>query len=263
MRIIIKNDYEECCLWVAEYIAHSIITFAPVEDRPFVLGLPTGSTPLGVYKCLQTMHKQKKISFKHVVTFNMDEYIGIKREHPQSYYTFMHQNFFNGIDIDIKNTHIPNGNADDLVKECEKYEKKIEAVGGIRLFLAGIGVDAHIAFNEPGSSFSSRTRIKTLMKDTQIANSRFFKNDINVVPKTALTVGIGTVMDSKEVILIATGYKKAHALQKCVEEGINHKYPASCLQMHPKTIVVCDSKATDELTVRTVRYFREIEGSHI
>jgi glucosamine-6-phosphate deaminase len=175
----------------------------------------------------------------------------------------MHKNFFQHIDIPKDNINILNGNADDLVAECAAYEKKIEALGGIHLFLGGIGPDGHIAFNEPGSSLQSRTRIKSLTYDTILANSRFFDNDITKVPKTALTVGVATVMSAEEVIILVSGYNKARALQKVVEEGINHMWTVSALQLHPKGMIVCDDDATMELKVATVRYFKDIEAEAI
>jgi glucosamine-6-phosphate deaminase len=245
--------------WTAHYIASKILKFNPTSDKPFVLGLPTGSSPIGTYQKLVELNKQGKISFKHVITFNMDEYIGIAEDHPESYHYFMRHHFFDHIDIPEENINILNGNAADLEQECESYEKKIKDVGGIHLFLGGIGPDGHIAFNEPGSSLTSRTRVKTLTYDTIVANARFFDNDIDKVPNTALTVGVATVMDAKEVVIVVNGYKKAHALQKAIEEGVNHMFTVSMLQLHPKGIIVCDEEATMELKVATVKYFKDVE----
>lgn len=260
MRLIIEPDYSGISTWVANYIASKINEFTPSSDHPFVLGLPTGSTPLGTYKKLIELHTEGQVSFKHVVTFNMDEYVGIPKEHVQSYYSFMWDNFFAHIDILPENANILNGNAPDLDAECEAYENKIKSVGGIHLFLGGIGADGHIAFNEPGSSLHSRTRTKTLTQDTIIANSRFFENDVNLVPKTALTVGVGTVMDAKEVLIIVNGHNKAYALQQAVEGSINQMWTITALQLHQRGIIVCDESATQELKVGTYRYFKEIEG---
>lgn len=193
MRVIIEPDYQALSQWAANYVASKINAANPTPEKPFVLGCPTGSSPLGMYKALIELNKQGKVSFQNVVTFNMDEYVGLPEDHPESYHTFMWKNFFNHIDIKKENVHILNGNAEDLEAECANYEKQIAEIGGIDLFMGGIGPDGHIAFNEPGSSLSSRTRIKTLTTDTIIANSRFFDNDVNKVPKTALTVGVGTV----------------------------------------------------------------------
>ena len=204
MRVIIEPDYQTLSQWAANYVASRINAANPTPEKPFVLGCPTGSSPLGMYKALIELNKQGKVSFQHVVTFNMDEYVGLPEDHPESYHTFMWKNFFNHIDIKKENVHILNGNAEDLEAECANYEKQIAEIGGIDLFMGGIGPDGHIAFNEPGSSLSSRTRIKTLTTDTIIANSRFFDNDVNKVPKTALTVGVGTVLSAKEVLIICS-----------------------------------------------------------
>ncbi|MBQ8785067.1 MAG: glucosamine-6-phosphate deaminase [Alphaproteobacteria bacterium] len=259
MRLIIKDNYDNASLWVAKYIAKKINDFAPTHDKPFVLGLPTGSTPLGVYKELIKMYKNGEVSFSNVVTFNMDEYVGLSSEHPQSYHYFMWDNFFNHIDIKKENTHILNGLAENIEEECENYEKAIKEIGGIHLFLGGIGEDGHIAFNEPFSSLSSRTRQKTLTTDTIKVNSRFFDNDISQVPTTALTVGVATIMDAKEVIIMATGAKKAHAVYMGVEQPISHKWTISALQAHRHGIIVCDEPATAELETETVKYFKDIE----
>jgi glucosamine-6-phosphate deaminase len=263
MRILIHENYPQLAKWTAHYIANKIREFNPTTEKPFVLGLPTGSSPIVVYSELIELVKKKRLTFKNVITFNMDEYVGIPEDHPQSYHYFMNKNLFNHIDISRENINILNGNATDLEKECEEYEKKIERVGGIHLFLGGIGPDGHIAFNEPGSSLKSKTRIKTLTYDTIVANSRFFDNDINKVPKTALTVGVDTVMQAQEVLIIVSGYNKARALQKVVEEGINHMWTVSFLQLHPKGIIVCDEDATLELKVGTVKYFKDIEKDEL
>lgn len=259
MRLIIQLDAPSASVWVADYIVKQINEFSPTSDRPFVLGLPTGATPLGTYNKLIDLHKQEKVSFKHVITFNMDEYVGIQQDHPQSYHTFMWDNFFSHIDILPENVNILNGNAPDLEKECKAYERKIKSCGGIHLFLGGVGVDGHIAFNEPGSSLQSRTRIKTLTQDTVVANSRFFENDLEKVPRQALTVGVGTILDAQEVLIIATGHNKVRALQQAVEGSVNHLWTITALQLHPKGIIVCDEAATLELRVGTYRYFKEIE----
>lgn len=177
-------------LWIANYIKERIKQFKPTADRPFVLGLPTGSSPIGTYKKLVDLYKQGELSFEHVVTFNMDEYVGLPRDHPESYHSFMWNNLFMHVDIKPENVHILDGNAADLDEECKKFEAEIARVGGIELFLGGIGPDGHIAFNEPGSSLTSRTRVKTLAYETIIANARFFDGDVSKVPKLALTVGV-------------------------------------------------------------------------
>ncbi len=261
MRVIIQRNSAGVAKWAADYVAAKI-NGAPA-GRPFVLGLPTGSSPLGMYRRLIEMNRAKQVSFANVVTFNMDEYVGLPKEHQQSYYRFMWDNFFSHIDIPANNVHILDGMAPDLITECAAYEERILKAGGIDLFVGGIGPDGHIAFNEPGSSLSSRTRIKTLTMDTKIANGRFFDNDPAKVPSTALTVGVGTVMDAREVLVLANGQNKARALRHAIEEGVNHMWTISCLQLHRKGIIVCDEDATLELKVGTVRYFKDIEASNL
>lgn len=263
MRLIIQNNYDKASKWTANYIARRIKKFNPTADNPFVMGLPTGSSPIQLYKELIELHKKGAISFKNVVTFNMDEYIGIPEDHPQSYHTFMKEHFFNHIDIPAENTNILDGNAPDLEKECNEYEEKIKSYGGIHLFLGGIGPDGHLAFNEPGSSLSSRTRIKTLTTDTKIANSRFFNGDINAVPCTALTVGVGTILDAQEIVIIASGHSKAAAIRQAIERGVNHMWTVSALQLHPKSIVICDEEAVYDLKYSTVKYFKDIESKNM
>jgi len=261
MRLIIQSNYEKACHWTAAYIAGRINSY--VNEKPFTLGLPTGSSPLGIYKEFIRMNKEGKLSFKNVRTFNMDEYIGLPHDHPQSYRYFMMQNLFNHVDIDSSSIHIPDGMAKNLQEECRLYEEAITKEGGIELFLGGMGSDGHIAFNEPGSSLSSRTRIKTLTEETKTANARFFEGDPKRVPGTALTVGVGTVMDSREVVIIVSGRSKARALRACIEEGINHMWTLSCLQIHQKAVIVCDDEATEELKTGTVRYFKDIEKENL
>lgn len=263
MRLIIEPNYDQLSAWAGNYVAAQINKANPTAEKPFVLGLPTGSSPLGMYKRLIELNKQGKVSFKHVVTFNMDEYVALPKEHPQSYHTFMWTNFFNQVDINPANVNILNGNAPDLAAECAAYEEKMKAVGGIDLFLGGIGPDGHIAFNEPGSSLSSRTRVKTLTTDTIIANSRFFDNDVNKVPKTAVTVGVGTVLDAKEVLIMVNGHNKARALQQAVEGSVNQMWTITALQLHEKGIIVCDEAACAELKVGTYNYFKDIEGPNL
>ncbi len=263
MRLIIQEDYQTLSRWIACHIASTIKAFKPTSARPFVLGLPTGSSPLGTYRELISLYKEGYVSFEHVVTFNMDEYVGLPEEHPESYHSFMWNNFFSHVDIKKENVNILNGNARNLVEECASYEQKITEAGGIQLFLGGIGVDGHIAFNEPFSSLTSRTRVKTLTYDTKVVNSRFFDNDVAKVPSTAMTVGVATVMDAKQVVIVVNGHAKARALQAAVEGPVSHMWTISALQMHPKAIIVCDEPATDELKVSTWKYFKDIESEHL
>ncbi len=263
MRVIIQPDYEKISQWAAHYVARKILDFGPGPDKPFVLGLPTGSSPIGMYNELAALNKAGKLSFKHVITFNMDEYVGLPKDHPESYYSFMWRHLFSRIDIPKSSANILNGNASDLDAECTEYEQRIKRAGGIRLFVGGIGADGHIAFNEPGSSLASRTRVVRLTSDTRIVNSRFFENDPNKVPETALSVGVGTVMDADEVLIIVNGPNKARALRHAIEEGVNHMWTISALQMHPNGIIVCDDEATLELKVGTARYFKDVEGPNL
>ncbi|KAL1920897.1 uncharacterized protein VTP21DRAFT_11532 [Calcarisporiella thermophila] len=262
MRLIIRDDYDTVSEYMANYIKLRIQQFNPTPERPFVLGLPTGSSPVGTYRRLVEFHRKGELSFANVITFNMDEYVGLERDHPESYHSFMWNHLFKHVDIKPENAHILDGNAPDLDAECARFEDKIREVGGIELFLGGIGPDGHIAFNEPGSSLSSRTRVKTLAYETILANARFFNNDITKVPALALTVGVGTVMDAREVAILITGAHKALALAKCIEDGVNHMWTVSAIQQHPKALIVCDEDATLELHVKTVKYFKSIERVH-
>ena len=241
MKVIIQKDYDNMCEWAANHIIAAINNHK--ENRPFVLGLPTGSSPLGVYKRLIAANKAGKVTFKTVVTFNMDEYVGLPRTHHESYWFFMHDNFFDHIDIPAENINILNGMADDLEAECARYEAKIASYGGIDLFMGGSGVDGHIAFNEPFTSLASRTVIRDLTEDTKIVNSRFFDNDPDKVPSRALSVGVATVTDSREVLLLISGHNKARALKECVEGGVNQMWTISALNLHNNAYIACDEMA--------------------
>ena len=263
MRLIIEPNYDLMSQWAANHVIERINAANPTKEKPFVLGLPTGSSPIGMYRALVKAYLDGRVSLKNVLTFNMDEYVGLPEDHPESYHSFMFSNLFDHIDCPKENIHILNGNAKDLEAECAHYEQMIEEAGGIDLFLGGIGPDGHIAFNEPGSSLTSRTRQKTLTTDTIIANSRFFDNDINKVPKTALTVGVGTVMAAKEVMILVNGHAKCRALQAAVEGSVNHMWTISALQMHQHGIIVADDAACEELKVGTYRYFKDIEKNNL
>ncbi|NME35118.1 MULTISPECIES: glucosamine-6-phosphate deaminase [Fusobacterium] len=264
MRLIIteKNIGD----WAAVHVAKRIIEANPTPEKPFVLGLPTGGTPVGMYKRLVQFYKDGILSFENVVTFNMDEYVGLDKDNPQSYWRYMHDNLFDHVNIKPENVNMLNGmvkNEEEEIEECRRYEEKIASYGGIDLFVGGIGPDGHIAFNEPGSSLSSRTRSKELTRDTIIANSRFFGGDLTKVPKVSLTVGVGTVMDAKEVLILVNGASKARALHYAVEEGVNHMWTISALQLHRNGIIVSDEDATLELKVGTYRYFKDIEANNL
>jgi glucosamine-6-phosphate deaminase len=253
MNLVIKKDYGEASRWAAEYIAGMVN-----ECPSCVLGLPTGSSPLGIYRELVFMHKAGKVSFKDAVTYNMDEYLGLDAGHEQSYHRFMWENFFSQIDIRRENVHILDGTASDPRAECEAYEKSLRAAG-VRLFLGGVGQNGHVAFNEPGSPPDSVTRVINLSADTRSANARFFGGDPDRVPAQALTVGLGTIMSAAELLIIVSGGGKARALRAAVEGGINHLWPVSFLQTHSRAVIVCDEAATEELTVGTVRHFKGLE----
>lgn len=263
MRVIIEKNYDELSRWAARHVVETIKAFQPTAEKPFVLGLPTGSSPMGMYAEIVKAVKAGEISFKHVLTLNMDEYVGLPESHPESYHSFMARNLFDHIDCPKENIQILNGNAENLAAECAHYEQMIEEAGGIDLFIGGIGPDGHIAFNEPFSSLTSRTRVKSLTTDTRIANSRFFDGDMNKVPATALTVGVGTVMAAREVMILCNGHSKARALQAAIEGPVTQAWTISALQTHKHGIIVCDESATDELKVSTYKYFKDIEKDNL
>ena len=256
MKVIIQQNYDKMCEWAANHIMAAINNHK--GDKPFILGLPTGSSPLGVYARLIEYYKAGKVSFKNVVTFNMDEYVGLPKTHHESYWFFMHDDFFDHIDIPKENVNILDGMAADLEAECARYEAKIASYGGIDLFLGGSGVDGHIAFNEPFTSLNSRTGVRDLTEDTKIVNSRFFDNDPSQVPSKALSVGVGTVTDSKEVLLLISGHNKARALKECVEGGVNQMWTISALNLHNNAYIACDEMACGELRVDTYKYFLDV-----
>ena len=263
MRLIIEETSAKVAQWAADYIIRQINAKAQHSASPFVLGLPTGSTPLETYKELIRRHKAGDVSFKNVITFNMDEYVGLPQEHPESYHSFMWNNFFSHIDILPENVNILDGNAEDLVKECADYEARIVEAGGIDLFMGGVGEDGHIAFNEPFSSLNSRTRQKTLTLDTIQVNARFFGGDVNLVPKTALTVGVGTVLASKQVLILATGHKKARAVRHGVEGSYNHQWTISALQVAPQRHPRVRRPGRRGAARVTYRYFKDIERNNL
>jgi len=259
MRLIIKQNKLEASVWAAHHIAQKINDFKPSKNKPFVLGLPTGSTPLETYAELIKMCQKGEVSFENVITFNMDEYLGLPATHEQSYHYFMYRNFFDHVDIKKENIHILDGMAKDPHKECENYEKAIKDVGGIHLFLGGIGEDGHIAFNEPFTSLTSRTHVQPLTKDTIKVNSRFFDYDTSKVPTKALTVGVQTIMDADEVLILAFGQNKAKALHYSIEGAVSHVWTCSALQMHENAVFACDQEATSALSKETTDYFLDIE----
>lgn len=236
---------DDASTYLAEYIINKINSFKPTASKPFVLGLPTGSSPEGIYARLILAYKDGRISFRNVITFNMDEYLGLPPTNDQSYHYFMYNKLFNHIDIPRENIHILNGLAKDIKKECVDYEKAIKSYGRIHLFLGGLGPEGHLAFNEAGSTRDSKTREVFLVESTIKANSRFFDNDLNKVPKSALSVGISTILDnSDEIVLIVLGENKKFALDKTINGTKNDaRFPSSYLQDHSSVLVVCDNAA--------------------
>jgi glucosamine-6-phosphate deaminase len=261
MKVIIRQNSAEGSLWAAHYIAARIKEKAARTNDPFVIGLCTGSTPIETYAELIRMVKAGELSFKNVISFNMDEYVGLPVEHPESYHSFMHKYLFDQIDEKPENIHILNGNAPDVEAECAAYEKAIVDAGGFDLFLGGVGEDGHIAFNEPFSSLSSRTRVVTLTQDTREVNARFFDGDPTKVPAQALTVGVATVLSSKEVVILAFGSKKARALKDAIEGPMSHYCTLSGLQNHPAGTIVCDENSISEVKVSSYRYFKAVEAA--
>ena len=245
MRQAIFSSPQDASSFLAGYIIDKINDFQPTQEKPFVLGLPTGSSPEGIYAKLVDAHKKGKVSFRNVVTFNMDEYLGLKPTHPQSYLYFMYDKLFNHVDIQKQNIHILNGLAKDPEKECASYEAKIKKYGRIHLFLGGLGPEGHLAFNEAGSSRDSVTRRVDLVELTIAANARFFDNDRAKVPKQALSVGISTILDnSDEVAIIVLGANKKYALDKTINGRMNDpQFPTSYLADHENVLIVCDHAA--------------------
>jgi len=259
VRLLIYPDYETVSNKAANHVCEAINSYGN-KSRPFVLGLPAGSTPLGTYKELIRRYKDRSVSFKNVITINMNEYVDIPEKNPQSYRSYMYETFFKHIDILEKNTHIPSGNARNLEKESANYEAMITDLGGVDLFMAGVGRDGHIAFNMAGSSLSSRTHVQKLNKQTIEANSRFFGNDLSRVPTRAITVGMGTIMDARQVLLVVSGQDKAEAMKHGVEGAITHMWTITALQMHPNAVVMCDESAASALNPETLEMFRFLES---
>lgn len=242
MLVVVKKDYDEMSKEGAKLVAELI------HRKPnCVIGFATGSTPLGLYKELIRLYKEEGLDFSKVTTFNLDEYVGLQPEHDQSYHYFMWENLFKHINVDPRYVHIPHGMANDVEDFCEWYEERIKAFGGIDLQILGIGANGHIAFNEPGSSLGSRTRIKTLDELTKRDNARFFENQ-EEVPKYAITMGVGTIMDAKSLLLLASGPGKAEAIHATVEGPITALYPATIVQMHRKATIICDDAAAEKLS---------------
>ena len=244
MEVFVYGKYEEMSKVTGKVVANII------NSKPnAVLGLATGSTPLGLYKELIRMHKEEGLDFSHVRTFNLDEYVGLSPDHPQSYHYFMHENLFKHINLEPQNVHVPSGTTKNYHAFCKWYEQRIEECGGIDIQVLGIGSDGHIAFNEPGSSLGSRTRIKTLSKETIDDNARFFKNKEDV-PIYAITMGVGTVLEARKLILLANGANKAKAIAEAIEGPVSCMCTASVLQLHPDSLLFLDEAAAGKLKMK-------------
>jgi glucosamine-6-phosphate deaminase len=252
MEIITKETYDAMSAAAAQAVAQ-VINAKPNA----VLGMATGSTPLGTYKELVRMHKKEGLDFSQVTTFNLDEYVGLPVTHPQSYHHFMNENFFKHVNMSPQNIYIPSGTTDNYDAFCRWYERRIKDVGGIDLQILGIGSDGHIAFNEPTSSLGSRTRIKTLAKQTIDDNARFFKKNPKEVPIYAITMGVGTILEARQILLLANGEKKAAAVAAAVEGPVTSMITASSLQLHPDVIVYLDKPAAGEL--KMIDYYEWIQ----
>ena len=244
MRIIKANDYDHMSELAAKYLIDKVQT-----NPAIVLGLATGGTPLGTYKRLIMDHEQNGTSYKNVKTYNLDEYVGFSSENPNSYHAFMYDNLFGKVDIPTTNVHLPSGTALDLVEECKGYEERIEESGGIDVQLLGMGSNGHIGFNEPGTSFQATTQIVELAQSTREANARFF-DDIKEVPYEAITMGIATIMKSKEILLLVSGESKNDAMKKLMEGEVDESFPASVLNKHSHVTIIADKEALSGVSVR-------------
>ena len=244
MEVVIRENYDEMSKLAAQMVAEVLNT------KPnAVLGMATGSTPLGLYQELVRMYRQGQLDFSRVMTFNLDEYVGLHGNHPQSYAYFMQENFFKHVNVQPQNINVPSGTTSNYPAFCEWYEKRIVECGGIDLQILGIGGDGHIAFNEPTSSLSSRTRLKTLSKQTIDDNARFFERREDV-PVYAITMGVGTILEARQLLLVAAGKSKARAVVQAVEGPVTSMVTASALQLHRDATVITDEEAASELTMR-------------
>jgi glucosamine-6-phosphate deaminase len=248
MEVIIKPDPAAVSKEAADLFQRQL-----ARKPASVLGLATGSTPLGLYRELAGRHAAGRLDFRAVTTFNLDEYVGLSGAHPMSYRAYMEEHFFSKIALSADRTHVPDGLASDIDAHCGEYEAAIRAAGGIDLQLLGIGSDGHIGFNEPSSSLSSRTRLKTLTPQTIADNARFFGSEA-AVPRHVITMGVGTIMEARQVVVLATGAAKAAAIAATVEGPVTASVPASILQMHPRCALIVDEAAAEEL--RRADYYR-------
>ena len=237
MKVIVCENYEELSNQAAKIVSSQLI----VKPNS-ILGLATGSTPIGLYQNLIDMNKKGEIDFSEVKTYNLDEYYPIKKSNDQSYDYFMNEQLFSHINIDKKNTHLPNGEAEDPVKECERYEKMLDAIGGVDLQILGIGQNGHIAFNEPDENLIAVTHLTGLTQSTIEANSRFFAS-ADEVPKQALTMGMGSILKAKKIVILANGANKSKAVAELLNDNITTSNPATMLKVHPDVTLICDKEA--------------------
>ncbi|MDR0953728.1 MAG: glucosamine-6-phosphate deaminase [Elusimicrobiota bacterium] len=246
MKLIITEDSPG--VLTATYIKERIKAFNPTPKKPFVLALPTGGTAVDMYSHLVSLYKSGAVSFDNVITFNLDEYVNFDTNNPQSYKSYMYTNFFSKVSFNPDNINIPNGNAKDMSQTAMAYEEKIKSLGGIELLIGGVGTNGHIAFNEPNSPINSRTRVIDLAEKTLRDNSKFFNNDINAVPKQAITMGLATISDAREVIIMATGQNKAEAVWRAIEGPKDIHWPITILQSHQNAYLVADKAASSEVS---------------
>lgn len=243
MKVLILNSAEQAVDRAAAIVAETI-----AKKPKAVLGLATGGTMVPLYKRLLDVYRNTDLSFRKVTTFNLDEYVGLSPDHPASYHAYMRDVLFDHVDIDLAQTHLPLGDANDPAAEADRYEDAIEAVGGLDLQLLGIGRNGHIGFNEPTSSLASRTRIKTLTASTIAANRPYFADD-TALPKYALTMGVGTILEARHCVMLATGSNKSEAIRAAIEGPVSAACPASALQLHPTATIVLDRNAAAKLTL--------------
>ncbi|MGF1568256.1 MAG: glucosamine-6-phosphate deaminase [Nodosilinea sp.] len=249
MRLIITADV---ATWAANHLIHYIHNHTPTAQRPLVLGLPTGETPIGLYRHLVKAYRARQVSFRHVITFNLDEYVGLPPNHPASYHAYMARHFFAHVDIPPAQVYMLNGQAADLALECDRFEAALQAVGGLDLCLGGVGRNGHVGFNEPGSWLGSRTRLVSLAESTRLANARFFTQGLPAVPTAALTLGLGPILAARTVMILAQGSSKAEAIRHVLEAEVDPAWPISALQKHPQAIFVCDQDAALNLQAETL-----------
>lgn len=257
MKLIVTE--QNLGLWAASFIKERVQSFAPTSKKPFVLGLPTGGTVVDMYAHLCALCQRGELDFQHIYTFNMDEYVGIPAQDEHSYHYYMKHHLFDSVNLPASQAHILNGLANDLQQECDLYEQAIKQIGGIHLFLGGVGQNGHLAFNEPGSSFSSRTRPVTLEPNTRQANARFFDGDITRVPTQALSVGIGTVLEAREILFLASGEKKAQAVARLSLGEITPQWPITALKTHANATLLVDKEAASLLVGRVREELQQLQ----